>query len=44
MVTQSKIYLRENLSTSELIEQDVNASKWILVLYSDCVQGSIIHT
>jgi hypothetical protein len=43
MITRTKIYLGEDLCTDQLIKQDINTRKWILVLDGDNVQRPIIH-
>ena len=44
MVARTKINLRENLGSSKLIKQDINAGKRILVFNSDRIEWSIINT
>jgi hypothetical protein len=42
MIDKTKVNLRENLCSSELIEKEINAGQWILVLYSYRVEWSVI--
>ena len=37
-----QIYLREHAGSLKLVKQVINARQWILVLYSDTVQHSVI--
>jgi hypothetical protein len=33
MIARMKVNLRENLCSNQLIEQEINAGQWILVLH-----------
>jgi hypothetical protein len=44
MITQTKIDLGENFSTSKLIKKNVDAGQWIFILDGDGIQRSIINT
>jgi hypothetical protein len=44
MIAGAEINLGEHLGSRQLIKQDVNAWKMILILDGDCIQWSIIHT
>jgi hypothetical protein len=39
-----EINFGEHMGSHLLIKQDVVAWKWILVLDSDCIERSVIHT
>lgn len=43
MVPRTQIYLGKDLSTMELVEQVINAWKWVSVLDRDLVESMIIH-
>jgi hypothetical protein len=42
MITRMKVNLRENLCSNQLIEQEINAGQWILVLYGYHVEWLVI--
>jgi hypothetical protein len=42
MIARSKINLQKYLRSNQLIEQEVNAGQWILVLHGYCVVWSVI--
>jgi hypothetical protein len=44
IIIQMKIDLGENLSTSKLIKQKVNAGQWIFIHDGDGIQRPVIHT
>jgi hypothetical protein len=44
MITQTKIDLRKDFYTGKLIEQNVDARKWILVLDRDDIQRPVVNT
>jgi hypothetical protein len=44
IIAGAEINLREHLGSRQLIKHDIDAWKRILVLDSDCIQWSIIHT
>ena len=44
MIAGTEINLREHSGSRQLIKQDIDARKRILVLDGDCIQRSIIHT
>jgi hypothetical protein len=44
MVTRTKIDLQKDFRTGKLIKKDVDTGKWVLVLDSDNIQGSIFNT
>jgi hypothetical protein len=44
MITRTKVNLREDLGSSQLIEKNINSSKRVFVLDGDCIERSIIYT
>jgi hypothetical protein len=42
MIARLKVNLRKYLCSNQLIEQEINAGQWILVLHSYCVEWLII--
>jgi hydrogenase maturation factor len=42
MIARMKVNLRENLCSNQLIEQEINAGQWILVLYGYHVEWLVI--
>jgi hydrogenase maturation factor len=42
MIDRTKVSLREDLCSNELIEQEISVGQWILVLYGYCVEWLII--
>jgi hypothetical protein len=42
MIARTKVNLREDLCSNQLIEQEINAGQWILVLHGYCIEWSII--
>jgi hypothetical protein len=44
MIARAEINLGEHLGSHQLIKQDVDAWEGVLVLDSDCIQRSVIHT
>jgi hypothetical protein len=43
MIARTKVNLREDLCSNQLIEQEINAGRSILVLHGYCVEWSIIN-
>jgi hypothetical protein len=44
MIAGVEINVREHLGSHQLIKQDINAWEGVLVLDSDCIQWSVVHT
>jgi hypothetical protein len=44
MITRTKVNLREDLGSSQLIEKNIDLGKRVFVLDGDCIERSIIHT
>jgi hypothetical protein len=44
VIARAEVNLGEHLGSRKLIKQDVSVWKWILVLDSDYIERSIIHT
>jgi hypothetical protein len=44
MITRTKVDLRENFGSSQLIKKNIDSGKRIFVLYGDCIEQSVIHT
>jgi hypothetical protein len=44
MITRTKVNLRENSGSSQLIERNIDSGKGIFVLDGDCIERSVIHT
>jgi hypothetical protein len=42
MIAKTKVNLRKDLRSNQLIKQEVNAGQWILVLHGYCVEWSVI--
>jgi hypothetical protein len=42
MIAKTKVNLRKDLRSNQLIEQEVNAGQWILVLHGYCVEWCVI--
>jgi hypothetical protein len=43
MIAGTKVNLRENLCSNQLIKQEINVGQWILVLHGYCIEWSIIE-
>jgi hypothetical protein len=43
MIARPEVNLGEYLSSSKLIEQDIDPGKRVLVLDSDLIKGSVVH-
>jgi hypothetical protein len=43
VVARTKVDLREDFGTSQLIKQNINSRKWVFVFDSDCIERSIIY-
>jgi hypothetical protein len=43
MIARAKVNLRKDLRSNQLIEQEINAWQWILVLHSYYIEWSIIN-
>jgi hypothetical protein len=43
MITRTKVDLRENFGSSQLIKKNIDSGKRIFVLDSDCIEWSVIH-
>jgi hypothetical protein len=44
MITRTKVHLREDFGSSQLIKKNIDSGKRVLVLDGDCIERSIIHT
>jgi hypothetical protein len=44
MITGTKVNLREDFGSSQLIKKNIDSGKRVLVLDGDCIEWSIIHT
>jgi hydrogenase maturation factor len=44
MIARTKVNLRENLCSNQLVEQEINAGQWILVRHGYHIEWSIIDT
>jgi hypothetical protein len=44
MITQTKIDLKKDICTSKLMEKNVDARQWILVLDCDGIQRPVVNT
>jgi hypothetical protein len=44
MITRPEVNLREYPSSGKLIKEKVNLGKRVLILDSDLIKGSIVHT
>jgi hypothetical protein len=42
MIARTKVNLRKDMCSNQLIEQEINVRQWILVLHGYCVEWSII--
>jgi hypothetical protein len=42
MIARAKVNLQKDLCSNQLIEQEINAGQWILVLHGYCIEWSII--
>jgi hypothetical protein len=44
MVTRTKVNLREDFGSSQLMKKNIDSGKRIYVLDVDCIKRSVIHT
>jgi hypothetical protein len=44
VITRTKVDFGKDFSTDKLMKQDIDAGQWVLVLDSDGVQWSVVHT
>jgi hypothetical protein len=44
MITRTKVSLREDFGSSQLIKKNIDSGKRVFVLDGDCIERSIIHT
>jgi hypothetical protein len=44
MITRTKVNLREDLGSSQLIEKNIDSGKGVFVLDGDCIERSVIYT
>jgi hypothetical protein len=44
MVTRTKVNLREDFGSSQLIEKNIDSGKRVFVLDGDCIKRSVIYT
>jgi hypothetical protein len=44
MIARPEVNLREYPCSSKLIEQDIDPEKRVLILDSDLIKGSVVHT
>jgi hypothetical protein len=43
VVARTKIDLREDFGTSQLIEKNIDSRKWVFVFDGDCIEWSIVY-
>jgi hypothetical protein len=44
MITRTKVNLREDFGSSQLIKKNIDSGKRIFVLDGDCIEWSVIYT
>jgi hypothetical protein len=44
VITRTKVNLREDFGTSQLIEKNIDSGKRVFVLDGDCIERSVIYT
>jgi hypothetical protein len=44
MITRTKVNLREDFGSSQLIKKNIDSGKRVFVLDGDCIERSVIHT
>jgi hypothetical protein len=44
VITRTKVNLREDFGSSQLIKKNINSGKRVFVLDGDCIERSVIHT
>jgi hypothetical protein len=44
LITGTKVDLREDFGTSQLIEKNIDSGKRVFGFYGDCIERSVIHT
>jgi hypothetical protein len=43
VITRTKVNLREDFGTSQLIKKNIDSRKWVFVFDGDCIERSVIY-